>query len=146
MKITIAAIVAGPAWGTEIALTQGLALSPEGFTYNGTNVVEVVQPVHAASQLPIDRGNQASTFSFKFTNDNASTTASEQNLILYFATLPRFGLITFYAEQALSTPFAYMVGGITALNHTQIGLATIRNFTISGGPITTTLPTPPAVF
>lgn len=143
MKITIAPVIAGPAWGTEVDLTAGLYASPERLIYNGSTVVDMVQVLDSASQTAIDRGNQASSITFTFTNDNTSFNDSEQNLILYFAMIPSFGKITFYAEGALSTPYAYMIASVN-MSHSQIGVATIRNFTLTGTPISTTEPGVPA--
>ena len=94
MRITIAPVVAGPAWGAEVNLTAGLDQSPQDIIYTGTNIGERVPILEGTGQVTIDRGNQASSLTFTFTKDNASFNASEQDLILYFASLPRFGKIT----------------------------------------------------
>jgi len=146
MKITIAPVIAGPAWGTDIVLVPGAEFSPENIIVNGTNVVELIHPLRSPTVRIFDRGNRTNSLSFTFTSQNASFLISEQQLILYTIALPSFGLVKFYGETALTTPFAYFPAGLKDFRITQIGVCSIRAFALDGGAILTSVPIAPAVF
>jgi hypothetical protein len=146
MKITIAPVVAGPAWGTDIVLVPGAEFSPENIIINGTNVVDLIHPLRSPTVRIFDRGNRTNSLSFTVTSQNASFLLSEQQLILYTVSLPSFGLVKFYGETALTTPFAYFPAGLKDFKISQIGVASIRTFALDGGVIYTTVPVAPATF
>jgi hypothetical protein len=146
MKITIAPVTAGPAWGSDITIVPGEAFSPENIEIDGANITDLIHPLRSYSAVFLDRGNRTHTLSFTFTSENASFLLSETALILYANSLPSFGLVKFYGETALTSVFAYMIAGLRDFKMKQIGVASIRSFTLVGGALSTTTLPAPAVF
>ena len=146
MKISISPVVSGPAWGTEIVLVPGAEFSPENIEVDGTNVVELIHPLRSYFSRMFDRGNRQHTLSFAFTSQNASFILSEQDLIRYTRTVPNFGLVRFYYETALTTAGDFMIASVRDFKLHQVGVTSLRSFSLFGGEITTTVPVAPAVF
>jgi len=140
MKITFSPAVGRTGWGSPVTLCSGGAESPENIQINGTSVVDMVATL-AGSVQPMDRKNVSTTVSFQITNEKSTFTLSEQDLLLYYtSTINQYGLLTFYVEGDLTTPYAYMIGTITGFTHSEVGVSTIRGFSITGGALTSSAP------